>query len=340
MTDRMAGASWHVVPLGDELGWAAALKDTAHGLGHTWSYNAAMQESTGHRTLLYVGETSTGTLICPLAERGSGADLDIYTPLGFGGFVGQGDPLGLGVSWRDFVTRRGYVTGYLALHPVLTPSIIASEPGAQSVNTVFLLDLIDDPDELLSRMSESTRRRLRRWSETDTTITIDHDVLKDAFIRLFPPSMRSRNAGPAYDLSQDTLGRLCDAPGITLYGIPSDDPMAVVMIGSATGGIEYIHGVAEPAARSHIATLLWRAARDSARHGMRWLNLGGGIVANDSLAEFKRRLGGRSIPLVALRQVYDEERYRQLCAAAGSGLDDGYFPPYRAPRMATLRPQR
>ncbi len=340
MTDLMAGARWHVVALGDELGWAAALKDIAHGLGHTWSYNAAMQASTGHRTLLYVGETSTGTLVCPLAERGSGADLDIYTPLGFGGFVGQGDPHELRVSWRDFVTRRGYITGYLALHPVLTPGILTSEPGAQSVNSVFLLDLLDDPDELLSRMSESTRRHLRGWSETDAVITTDHDILKDAFIRLFPPFMRSREAGPAYDLREDTLGRLCDAPGISLYGIPSDAPRAVVMVGSATGGVEYIYGVAEPAARSHIATLLWRAARDSATQGMRWLNLGGGIVAHDSLAEFKRRLGGRSIPLVALRQVYDEERYRRLCAAAGSRLDDGYFPPYRAPRMAMARPRR
>jgi hypothetical protein len=39
------------------------------------------------------------------------------------------------------------------------------------------------------------------------------------------------------------------------------------------------------------------------------------------------------MPLAALLQVYDRERFDVLCRAAGTDPFDraGYFPPYRAP---------
>ena len=105
------GSRWHIIRLDDRVGWEAALQGVGHGVAHTWAYNAAMAASNRDRTLLWVAETDSGRFVCPLAERGSDPDLDIYTPLGFGGIVGQGDVADFRTSWADFIARRGYVAG-------------------------------------------------------------------------------------------------------------------------------------------------------------------------------------------------------------------------------------
>lgn len=331
---------WRVIRLDDRVGWEAALQGIGHGMAHTWDYNAAMADSNRDRTLLWVAETGSGRFVCPLAERGSSPDLDIYTPLGFGGIAGWGDVAEYHMSWADFVARRGYVAGYLGLHPVLAPGSITTSPGALATNTAYLLDLADGEDGLLRRMSESTRRRLRGRASREVEISTDRDRLSTAFLRLYPASMAARGAAPVYELTATTLRQLCQIPAVTLYGAPMADPQAVVMLGSSSGGAEYVFGVADASARHLIVSLLWRAMQVCAQQGKEWLNLGGGIRPNDSVAEFKRRLGGRPVPLVDLRHVYDQARFQSLCAEAGVSPDDAYFPPYRAPAVVADESRR
>jgi hypothetical protein len=328
-TDRRR---WHTLPLDDQAGWDAALDGLPHGLAHTWAWNAAVAASTQDPTLLFVAADGSGRFVCPIAERGSPQELDVYTPLGFGGVVGRGPLTTFITAWSDFVARRGYVAGYLGLHPVLSPASLADGPDAHPAQRVHLLDPGLGPEGLQQRMSASTRRQLRRWADAGLQIGTDRDVLGPAFQRLYPGFMRSRGAGTAYELRPVTLERLWRMPAMRLYGVPADEPAAVVLVGASSGGAEYVFGVAEDDARGHILALLWRATLDLVTGGAKWFNLGGGIRPDDSVAEFKRRLGGRPVPLVSLRQVYDRPRYEALTRAAGTADESGYFPAYRAPR--------
>jgi hypothetical protein len=82
--------------------------------------------------------------------------------------------------------------------------------------------------------------------------------------------------------------------------------------------------------RRHSRGLYWQAMLDLRAAGVRELNIGGGIQAGDGLSEFKQRLGARRAPTLALRQVFDEVRYREACASAGvEATIDGYFPAWR-----------
>lgn len=325
-------SSWRVVRLGDEAAWQDALSGIPHGIAHTWAYNAAIQRSTQHPIALFLAEADAARFACVVAERGTRPDADVYTPLGFGGPVGDGDDSMFLDAWADFVRQRRHVAGYLGLHPVLAPASLAGRPDAAQVHEVYLLDVHHGPEAMLARMSSSTRRRLRRRASGPDAITTDRRIAAEAFIRMYHPFMHGRAASPAYQLADETLDHLCRMPGVTLYATPPGEPRAVVMIGESSGGAEYIFGVAEDDARQHILPLLWRAAEDLATLGARWFNLGGGIRPGDSLAEFKRRLGGRPVPLISLRQVYRPERYKELCLDAGTATSDPYFPSYRAPR--------
>jgi len=337
--DQAGEMHWRLVPLEDRGGWGSALRDVPHGLAHTWGYNKAMQATSGHRTSLFVADSGEDRFLCPLAERESLGSTDVYTPLGFSGIIGRGSLHVLRESWTACAAQHDWVAGYIGLHPVLAPEGLPTADDAHSANSVYLLDPTIGADALLAQMSESTRRRLRRFAPDETEITSDRDKCSEAFVQLYGPFMRTRQAGSPYALSDETLHELCGLPEVTLLGFPAERPRAVVMMGSAGYGAEYVFGVADPDDRGYILPLLWRAIRDDATAGNPWLNLGGGIREDDSLAEFKRRLGGRRVPLVSLHQIYDAGAYRALCDVAGT--DGGYFPAYRSrssssPRPATL----
>jgi hypothetical protein len=68
--------------------------------------------------------------------------------------------------------------------------------------------------------------------------------------------------------------------------------------------------------------------------GIPTLNLGGGVRADDKLAAFKERFGGKKLTLNCLKQIYDPGAYTALCARVGTDPADraGYFPAYRSLR--------
>lgn len=63
------------------------------------------------------------------------------------------------------------------------------------------------------------------------------------------------------------------------------------------------------------------------------LNLGGGILENDGVAQFKQRFGAKKLALKCLKQVYEPEIYETLCWQVNMDPNDlsGYFPAYRRP---------
>lgn len=61
------------------------------------------------------------------------------------------------------------------------------------------------------------------------------------------------------------------------------------------------------------------------------MNLGAGVTSDDNLDLSKERFGGMRFPFKSLKQIYNKEAYKELCAEKGIDGNDlsGYFPPYR-----------
>ena len=64
--------------------------------------------------------------------------------------------------------------------------------------------------------------------------------------------------------------------------------------------------------------------------GIKNINLGGGVKEGDFLDDFKRRFGGKAMPIGKLTGVVNRAKYDELCKEFC--LDEGtnYFPPYWA----------
>src|SRR5215216_2711522 len=106
------------IPLSSPGEWKEALKGIKHTFAHTWENCYAMQLTTGLETYLYCFETGNIRIVCPISERVFQGHVDIVTPNGLPGFVGNSDYPDFSYHWKNFVKRQGYVCGYIGLNPI------------------------------------------------------------------------------------------------------------------------------------------------------------------------------------------------------------------------------
>lgn len=306
--------STRIVPVRDRAGWTAALDRLPHAIAHTAAYNAALGD-----THLFVAEGPHGRAVCPLARRTRGDAIDVFTPYGFSGFVGEGDLEGLTEAWTTFGRSQGWVTGYAMLHPDLAPF------DAEPLTDAYVLPLGGD---LLARMSSRRRTALRRQ---DLEIVDDPEANTARFLALYPGHAERVDASDVYRFDRATLDAWCRHEDILLVGArgPSGDVDAVAMFGRGACA-EYML-LARTADAAHLTEgLLYAGFLRLQALGHDAVNLGGGIRGHDGVAEFKRRFGADRVPVHAIRTIFDETRYAALCADAHvDPRVPGFFPAYR-----------
>lgn len=327
-----------LIPLSDPAAWRRALEGIPHGFGHTWESCHAMARGTGATTFLYCFEAGPQRVVCPLAERGERGARDLVTPYGFNGFAGTGGGPACQARFRDLARRRGYVCGYVGLHPVLTGGDWAAPGEVHVYNSVHLLDLTLPEEERLARMSENRRREVRAFERQGIALLAGPEhrpALCRFFLDRYEGFFRSRGASPLYQFPRGTLLDLFARDNVVMLGAAGPAGVeAVTVFGWTPYLADFLFNVSAPEGKRHSAALLWHGSRLLRGLGVPLLCLGGGIREGDGVARFKERFGGERRPLGCLRQIYDPHRYAELCRRAGVSPDvaEGYFPPYRDPR--------
>lgn len=321
-----------LVEIGNAPAWERRLRDIPHAFAHTHDHCHAMRLTTGYDTMLWCHDAGTSHTVCPVAERRWADAVDIVTPFGFSGFVGNTAGADVSLAWRTWCRERGYVCGYVALNPVLANVACMDPLEVVSGQTLFLLDLTQEESVLRARLHASLRHKHRTMAPTINSRDDPREPLARFFVDNFHACFAGRGAGSAYDLKPATVEALVQSPSVLLVGVRGVDGIeSVTLFGHTPYCADALFNVCTPAGRPHAFTLLWAGAMLLKSDRVPWLNLGGGIEEHDGVATFKRRFGGAELPFRALKQVFDRTRYRQLCAQAGVDADmrSGYFPAYR-----------
>jgi hypothetical protein len=323
-----------LIPLESSEEWQKALAPLPHTFAHTWDHCYAMHLTSGLTSYLYAVETETAAYVCPLAERTVDGFVDVVTPYGFSGFTGVGDGAELPTMWKSFARRRGYVAGFIMQNPVLPETPYSIPDDAYSQKHVYVVDLTRSIDDLCGLLDDNRRRQFRSWSEISTAFVFDVSALTAFILENYERFFRTRNAASVYSFTPETFSHLTGLKNILVVGAASGGHItAVSMFGYTAEGGDYLFNVSSPDGRHHSASLIWYAVRRLKALGVPSLNLGGGVVEDDGIAQFKQRFGGRRMPLTYLKQVYDSTRYAELCHGVGADPADrsGFFPAYRRP---------
>jgi hypothetical protein len=320
------------IPLDSPLEWKQALAGIRHSFFHTWEYCSAMFLTTGQPTFLYCAETPEARVVCPFVERTFGDYVDIATPYGFSGFAGNGAIPDLTETWRRFAAERGYISGFISLHPLFAHADSENSPFVYEMKTLYLLNLKNSIPDLFRKCSKTLRQELNKW-QRGVFVNTDREELTAFALNNYKEFFHSHKATAVYDLNPKTFEFLMGLENVVALGVgPRTGLEAVIMAGFTPYAAEAIFSFTIPGARGHGAGLVWKLAEALHKLEIPYLNLGGGRVPNDSLAFFKSRFGPEQLPLHVLKEVYAVDDYKELCLHAGVSPEDrgGYFPSYRS----------
>jgi hypothetical protein len=322
--------SLRLVSVEDREAWYATVEGIGHSYWQRWEPSWAFHCRSGAPVFLCrVDEPESGThAMCTFAQRQFGGSPDVFTPFGFGGWMGVGDPDVLRLSWQALVAARGYVCGYFALHPEL--ALHEAHDSLRETNTLFVLDLSAGSAEMLARADRSVRRAVRDWDAAGLQYVTARQELTRFILCEYRPFMVSHGANEAALWSEEALSTMCADPDLLMLGASDAGSVcAVYTFGRAGASAECHINVHVGEGRSFTSALLWGGMQELARCGVRWLHMGGGVRRDDAIARAKRKFGPREVPLRVSREVYRPDDYRRLCEAAGLDANaPGFFPAY------------
>jgi len=319
-----------LIPLTERERWTAALQYVPHSFGHTWESCYAMSLTTGLDTYLYHYEDNGGHIVCPISERNFQGHVDIFTPYGFSGFVGNQKMDEFPSVWKNFAEEKKYVCGYIMMNPFLRSSSDNFKTNSISKNDLYALNLKMSLEQLFSNMSTNRKRQVKKHHEILSTFTQEKSLLKPFFLDNFHKFFKDKNAGLFSGFTEDTLTYLVDLDNVILLGKILDGKVVAVSVFAYTKDIaEYLFNISDQNGKAQTVPLLWEGMRVLKELGIPLLNLGGGLKRGDSLSEFKERFGAEKFPQTVLKQVYNKKIFQQLCDTTGVSDQDDYFPPYR-----------
>jgi hypothetical protein len=312
--------------------WNKALEGIKHAFSHTWESCFAMQLTTGFDTYLYTFAEENLRIICPICERNFEGYTDIVTPYGFPGFVGTGSRLDFQDYWKRFARNKGYVCGYIGVNPVFEDQSYFDQKDVYQYNNIYILDLSLSFTQLFSNFSTNRKRQLKHYEDDLQKICLEKPLLVDFFLRNYHDFIRQRNASAIYDFSKETLSFLVNLENTILVGIKEDGKVVAVSVFTSTPYMgDFLFNISLLEGQQYSVALIWYGINRLKSMGIPYLNLGGGIQENDSLANFKSKFGSIMYPLKGLKQVYRPHIYKQLCMKINADPDDriGFFPPYQ-----------
>jgi len=319
-----------LIRLSERVEWEQALAETPHVFGHTWGSCHALSLDGSGEPVLYVADGEGVRVACPLLERQIEGRLDVATPYGFSGLTGTGPWPGFTEGWRHFAAERGYVAGYLAVNALFGDDTYADPVTVTVANETFVIDLRDGVAGAWERLSTNRRRQLRDWSPED--YDVDGEGLADFFVAQYPQVMERKVAASRHRFGPATLAALCELPSTFLVGTRVDGRIeSVSLFGFTPYAGDFIFNAALPGCAHHSVPLIWTALQILVERDVPWFNLGGGMSRGDSLADFKARFGAAPLPMRAVKAVYDQAAYEDLCRRHGADPADrdGFFPAYR-----------
>jgi len=320
-----------LISLNDKDNWNAQLQNIPHSPAHTWAYNHAIALSSQLETYLYCATAENFKAICPIAIREKMGHKDIVTLSGFGGLLTYGKYPNFHRAYKEFLTLQGFICGYVALHPVFCDAADLPKSEASASSQIYTLDLGQSQQSLLQQLDKTHRYELRKWKNSDVKLNQNQAYLKNIFPKLYQETLIRINASHVYHFTSETLFHLLNSDNVLLIGAEINNHIEAISCFSYTPHIaEYFLNASSIDGRQHTRGLLWAGIETLQTLNVPILNLGGGIKPDDNLDNFKKRFGGKKHIYYALKQIYNEFIFNDLCKKLNfEPLSNyHYFPPY------------
>lgn len=336
--------------------WPEFLSRTRHDFYHLPAYVGLCAQYEGGTPVAFYAEHNSAALLLPLIVRplpkrsnGLGKDYDCVSPYGYSTplLIPSDDELFLAralAAFRDGAYRRGIVTAFIRLHPLIqVPRETLSQFGSvvRHGDTV-VVDLTLPEHDIWSHFRRNHKTAIVRLQELGFSSCMDDWSLLEAFHAIYMQTVKRVRAHNYYWFSLDYLRELRTSLGSSLHLCTVQSPQGAVSAAAlfvTCGDCVQLHLIATAdtfLAVSPIKLAIYAICRWAKEHGYAVLHLGGGVGARtDSVFSFKAGFSDARATFCTFRMVFDQKRHDALVHrwrqsnGSSAGIPSDYFPLYR-----------
>ena len=262
--------------------------------------------------------------------------VDVITPYGYGGPVGEG-LAGFYGTYGEWCAERGVVSTFVRYHPLFGNYREAGtgfHPAFSNATVGWPLD-----GDLLAAMHGKHRNTVRKALKAGVSVAASRAPELGEFIARYERTMERQEAADYYLFSPAYWAHLAAlGDGLVLFDARHEaETVASALCLRGDRWLHYHLGATDDRARDLGASnlLLYEAAVWAETEGLAEFHLGGGAGGRESLYAFKQRFSpeGRR-EFWTGKAVHDEAAYREL--SGGAPVDyEGFFPAYRGEARTT-----
>lgn len=253
---------------------------------------------------------------------------DFETAYGYGGPVwNNADEAFKGKALKYMVEELGkqrYVAGFVRFHPLLQNQELFETVGRLIADRhTVAINLDQTMDDVWSNEIHSKNRNvIRKAEKAGCTFVVDdkYEYLDD-FIRLYDSTMDKLSADGFYYFDNDYYKHLVEGIPNSFLGCVKDAEgkiisSAIFMYNGSYGHYHLSGSDKTQLSLSPNNLMLWEAAKELQKRGVRRFHLGGGTTGNedDSLFLFKRRFSKDTCQFYIGKLVFNHEAYNAICA--------------------------
>ena len=202
--------------------------------------------------------------------------------------------------------------------------------NSQRFITNFYFNLTLSDEQLLQAHKKSSRLKLKKILN-DLSYKILTGKPSQEFSKFYNDIAMKKSFSKHYLFSHEQFIGFSIVPNITYIEIRSNNEfVSGGFFGFNNKEVDYLYGAANPKYNDAIRLLIWEAVKLFQKKKFQKLFLGGGITPNDSLSDFKRRMGTSEQKCVSLMMVLNKTKAEEFAQKEFSHKwFQAYFPPYR-----------
>ena len=266
-------------------------------------------------------------LIMPFLRRKAGPYFDFETPYGYGGPITNTNDLewienAISLMCAHFA-HQNYICGFVRFHPLLNNAQYCQ--GKMDVlrdRQTISIPLAGNKEKIWNeQISSKNRNMIRKAQKNEVEFCAEHDFssLHD-FVRLYENTMERVQAESFYYFMPSYYEAFATAlKGKAFLGIVKQQgtPIcAALFMYSDCYGHYHLSGGSRTGGSTGASNLmLWKAALEMKKLGVREMHLGGGASANleDSLFKFKKSFSKNEKNFYIGKMIFNPAAYREIC---------------------------
>ena len=217
--------------------------------------------------------------------------------------------------------RQNYVAGFVRFHPLLANYKCFPVGRIIEDRKTVAIDLsLEENDIWMQEIHTKNRNVIKKGEKSGLSFVVDNDYksLSD-FIRLYDATMDKLDAADFYYFKQQYYEEFVRTlPNSFLGVVLHEDKVVSAAIFMYEGGYGHYHLSGSDVAALKLSPnnfMLWHAALELKRRGVKVLHLGGGTTSleDDSLFCFKSRFSKHTYQFCLGKLIFNEQLYHDIC---------------------------